>query len=173
MNGVEVLQFALGHAFGILGQVTADVSPELADWQPPGIANPIGSTYWHLLSSVDHIVHRWCQGVESLDERQGWRERALTVSLPEPEHGGDWLAYMRAIRVDIPTLHEYAQALHGAIQGWLDSLTPEDLGRTIETPAGEQSLGQLVEVFVIWHANSHCGEIAALKGCQGAKGYPF
>jgi len=34
-------------------------------------------------------------------------------------------------------------------------------------------MGQLMETFVMWHINVHCGGISALKGCQGAKGYPF
>jgi len=34
-------------------------------------------------------------------------------------------------------------------------------------------MGQLMETFIIWHNNVRCGEIWALKGCQGAKGYPF
>jgi hypothetical protein len=55
----------------------------------------------------------------------------------------------------------------------LASITPEDLERKIDTPIGELNLGQLLETFVIWHVNAHCGEISALKGCQGAKGYPF
>lgn len=173
MNTVELTQYALGNAFGILGQVTADLTQEQADWISPGIANPIGATFWHTATGVDHVVHKWCMDQEPLSERDGWREKVLTVSAPEPAHDGDWLAYMQAIRVDLSVLGEYAQAVADATQGWLGSLTPEDLERKIETPIGEQNLGQLVETFVIWHINAHCGEIAALKGCQGAKGYPF
>jgi hypothetical protein len=173
MNTIELTQYALGNAFGILGQVTADLTQEQADWLPSGIANPIGATYWHTISSVDHIVHKWCMDEEPLSERANWQEKALTASIPEPEHGGDWLAYMQAIRVDLLALGEYAKAVAEATQAWLGSLTPEDLERTLETPAGEQKLGQLVQTFVIWHINAHCGEIAALKGCQGARGYPF
>ena len=173
MNAVELLQFSLGNAFGILGDVTADLTQDQADWQPPGIANPIGATYWHTISSTDDIVYRWALSQEPLRQRDGWDDRVLTVSAPEPEHGGDWLAYMRTIRVDLPTLHDYAAAVAGALQGWLGSLTPEDLERAIATPIGERTLAQILAVFVIWHIDAHCGEISALKGCQGAKGYPF
>ena len=34
MNTIELTQFALGNAFGILGQVTADLTQEQADWLP-------------------------------------------------------------------------------------------------------------------------------------------
>ena len=53
------------------------------------------------------------------------------------------------------------------------SLTPEDLERTISTLVGEYTLDQYLEIFIIWHINAHCGELSALKGCQGLKGYPW
>jgi hypothetical protein len=173
MNTVELIRYSLNNAFDILGQVTSDLTPELADWTPPGIANPIGATYWHAVSGVDEVVYGWGMGQAPLHKRDGWREKVLTVAAPEPEHGGDYLAYMRAIRVDLPTLHDYTRAVAESVQCWLASLTPADLEREIDSPLGKVNLAQLLEVFVIWHINAHCGEIAALKGCQGARGYPF
>jgi hypothetical protein len=173
MNTVELVQYSLGNAFGILEQVVADLTQEQADWTPPGIANPIGATYWHTVSSVDEIVCKWIKGEESLRQKGGWQEKVLTVAVPEPGHGEDYLAYMQAIRVDIAALHAYSKAVAEAIQCWLASLTPEDLARELETPIGKLGVGQTLETFVIWHINAHCGEIAALKGCLGVKGYPF
>ncbi|MFN2292203.1 MAG: DinB family protein [Anaerolineae bacterium] len=176
MNTVELLSYSLENAVGILRQVTADLSQEQADWQPPGMANPVGALYWHTLTSADYVVHQWCMGLAPLSEREGWRERALALAVPEPDHGAEdseHLAYMRTLRVDLPALHEYAGALGEALRTWLASLGPEDLERTIQTPVGELNVAQLLETFVIWHINAHCGEISALKGCQGARGYPF
>ncbi|MCL7452060.1 MAG: DinB family protein [Anaerolineae bacterium] len=176
MNTVELLSYSLDNALGILGQVTADLTQEQADWQPPGMANPAGALYWHTLTSADYVVHQWCMGEPPLSERGGWQPKMLAVSVPEPVHGADQLVhreYMCGLRIDLPAVHEYAQALGAAIRGWLSSMTPEDLERIVQTPAGELNLAQLLETFVIWHINAHCGEISALKGCQGARGYPF
>ncbi len=173
MNTVELTKYAFGNAFDILSQVTADLTQEQADWTPPGIANPIGATYWHTVSGADEVVCKWIRGQEPLHQRGGWQAKVLTVSAPDPGHGGDYLAYMRAIRVDVPALHEYARAVAEALREWLASLAPEDLEREMETPIGKLSVGQVLETFVIWHVNAHCGEISALKGCQGARGYPF
>lgn len=171
MNTVELTQYALGNALGILGQVTANLTQEQADWNPPGIANSIGALYWHTLSSADEIVNGWCRGQAPLSKQAGWQAKALTASAPEGEQ--DVRAQMQAIRVDLPAMHEYAQAVAGSIQSWLATLTPEDLEREMDTPIGKLNLGQLLMVFVIWHIDAHCGEISALKGCQGAQGYPF
>jgi hypothetical protein len=173
MNTVELIQYSLGNAFGILGQVVADLRQDQADWAPPGIANPIGATYWHTTSSVDDIVHQWIRGESPLRQKEGWQERVLTTAAPEPGDGGDMLATMQTIRVDMAALHAYTQAVAESVQGWLATLTPDDLARQLETPVGKLGLGQMLETFVIWHINAHCGEIAALKGCLGVKGYPF
>jgi hypothetical protein len=171
MNTVELVQFSLGNAFGILGQVTADLTQEQADWVPPGLANPIGALYWHTMSSVDYIVHKWCQGEEPLSQEAGWQERVLIAEAQV--EGEETLEQMRAMRVNLPELHNYARAVAEAAQGWVASLEPKSLERKISTPLGEQTLAELLETFVIWHINAHCGEVAALKGCLGAKGYPF
>jgi hypothetical protein len=171
MNTVDLIQYSLGNAFGILGQVTADLSQEQADWTPPGCANPIGALYWHTLASVDQIVHAWGMGQAPLSQRADWQDKILVGAPPQEEPGRP--PDMRGVRVDLPALHQYAQAVAQASQAWLAELTPEDLERELETPVGELNLGQMLEIFVIWHINAHCGEISALKGCQGAQGYPF
>jgi hypothetical protein len=161
----------LGNAFAILSQVTEDLTQEQADWTPPGIANPIGATYWHTIEGADYIVHKWMAGQTPLCESAGWKEKVLLV--PGPESETMTLEQMQAIRVDLPALHQYAEATAEALQAWLGSLCAEDLERKLQSPIGELSVGQMLETFVIWHINAHCGEISALKGCLGVKGYPF
>jgi hypothetical protein len=171
MNTVELIQYSLGNALGVLGQVTADLTQEQADWMPPGTANPIGGLYWHTIASMDMVVHGWGMGEAPLSKTAGWQEKVLISSGPEVEEGRP--PDIREARIDLPAMHQYAKAVQEVAQNWLSSLNPDDLGRKIETPIGELSLGQMLATFVIWHIDAHCGEIAALKGCQGAKGYPF
>jgi hypothetical protein len=171
MNAIDLLKYSMGNAFGILSQVTADLTQEQADWVPPGIANPIGGTLWHAVSGADMVVFKWCGGQTPLFERSDWREKVLLSSGPEGE--SETREHLLSIKIDLPAMHAYSQALAEAIQEWLDSLTAEDLAQAQETPVGEMTLGQMLETFVIWHINAHCGEIAALKGCLGAQGYPF
>lgn len=171
MNTVELLQFSLKNALSILGEVMGDVTQEQADWQPPGLANPIGATYWHLITGTDELVHGWCMGQAPLSATAGWGERILLVPAPEGEE--DLAVILRTVRVNLPAMHEYSRAVAEAADEWLASLVPEDLERSLETPIGEINLGQMLATFGVWHIDSHCGEIAALKGCQGARGYPF
>ncbi|HNS49757.1 MAG TPA: DinB family protein [Anaerolineae bacterium] len=173
MNTVELVQHSVRSAFEILEQVTDDLTPAQADWAPPGCANPIGAMYWHTISGADEVVYRWFEGGPCLHEREGWRARVLRVDVPEPQGSEGWLEWMRAIRVDLPAMHDYARAVAADLDTWLASKAPEDLDRIVHTPIGDFPVAVALDTFVIWHINAHCGEISALKGCQGAKGYPF
>jgi uncharacterized damage-inducible protein DinB len=157
MNTVELTQYALSNAFDLLQQVVADLTQEQADWVPPGTASTIGAVYSHTITYVDFIVQRVCIGQSDADFAE-----------PPPEE-----IRMQQVQVDLSALHEYADQVQSAAQEWLSTLTPADLDRRRNTSAGELNLGQLLESYIIWHINAHCGEISALKGCQGLKGYPW
>ncbi len=158
MNTVDLLQFSLGAAFDILGQVTADLTQEQADWRPPGTANTIGSIYSHILTYVDYCVRTYL--IEG-------KPQPVTVESRPAE------LWMRDVQADLAELHAYAAEVRSTALNWLASLAPEDLEHRELTTAGEINQAQAVELFVIWHINAHCGEISALKGCQGLKGYPW
>jgi hypothetical protein len=157
MNTVELLQFSLDFAFEILSQVTADLTQEQADWAPPGTASSIGSNYSHIITYVDFMLQNVC--IPQSDE---------IFKTPPPDR-----IMMQHVQVDLAALHKYAGEVRSAAQDWLSTLTPADLEQKFVTSVGELNMGQYLEAYIIWHINAHCGEIAAFKGCQGAKGYPW
>jgi hypothetical protein len=199
MNTIELIQSSLGFAFDILEHVVSDLTQEQADWMPPGNASPIGSLYWHAVGYSDQLVHEWCMapfrlytqqqwleaklakrelgmGQAPLRHSAGWQDKVVIAAPPENPADPYWelRAAREGLQVDLVALHDYAQATAQALQSWLTSLTPEDLEeRSVPTPIGDYRLGSFLEFFVIWHINVHCGEISALKGCQGLKGYPW
>jgi hypothetical protein len=198
MNAVELIHFSLGLAFEHLEHLVKDLTQEQADWLPPGNANPIGSLYWHTVGYSDQLVHEWCMepfvdltieewfeakrakrelgmGQAPLRHSAGWQEKVVIASSPENPEDPYWdLRNAREdLRVDLPALHDYARATAQTLESWVASLAPEDLERSIPTPIGDYNLGPFLEFFIIWHINVHCGEISALKGCQGLKGYPW
>ena len=158
MNTVELLQFSLGASFDILSSVTADLTQEQADWRPPGTANTIGSIYSHILTYVDYVVRNYfIQG----------KPQPVTVESRPAE------LWMHDVQVDLSELHAYAAEVLSTALNWLSTLAPEDLERRELTTAGEMNLAQAVQAFIVWQISAHCGEISALKGCQGLKGYPW
>jgi hypothetical protein len=158
MNTVELIHYSMGIAFDILGQVTADLTQEQADWRPPGTANTISAVYCHTVTYVDHFVRNYC-----LEGKP----------LPESIDSAPAVLWMQDVEADLSELHQFASDVRSYAQDWLSSLTPADLERRRHTTLGELSVGQMLELYLIWHMNAHCGEISALKGCQGLKGYPW
>ncbi len=114
MNTVDLLQFSLGAAFDVLGQVTADLTQEQADWRPPGTANTIGSVYSHILTYVDYYVRNYC--IEGKPQPETVESRPAELC-------------MQDVQVDLSELHAYAGQVRSTAQNWLSSLTPEDLER--------------------------------------------
>jgi hypothetical protein len=171
MNTIELLCFSLKNGFDLLGAVTGDLTQEQADWVPPGTALSIGTLYWHVISSTDYLLHDWCLGEAPLSQRDHWEEEVVLSS--EPPEEGAHAATVRPVRVDLAAMHDYTRVIADEALAWLAGLAPDDLERQVQTPVGELNLAQMLEVFVVWHLSAHCGEISALKGCQGARGYPF
>jgi uncharacterized damage-inducible protein DinB len=69
-------------------------------------------------------------------------------------------------------LLEYQKAVWAATDTYLAGLTAEDLDRKVILGKREMTAAELL-IMAIHQSLSHTGEIAALKGVQGAKGLPI
>ena len=71
-------------------------------------------------------------------------------------------------------MRRYGQAVYAATDQYLDSIPPEEPGRSIDL--SQFGLGKQTVLFlltaILSNASLHTGEISCLKGLQGAKGYP-
>jgi DinB superfamily len=167
----------LGH--WLLDGTMADVSDAQAHFTPPGRANPIGATFAHLVCSEDMIVNGMLQQHPPLAASSHADKLGLSEPMPTPG-SADWseayAAWTRRVRVDLPALTAYAQAVYGATDAYIASLSDMDLDRELDLSGvgfGTQKLGWVLNFLVLNHIGTETGEISALKGIQGAKGYPF
>lgn len=165
-------------AHWLLEETISDVSDEMGRFAPPGKALPIGAAYVHYVTGEDWTVHSLFQGVAPLMAGP-WAGRT-GVSEPLPEPGDDWAgrfaAWSRRVRVDLAAFRAYAKAVYEATDVYLASLADAELSREVDLSAmgmGKQTVGFVLNNAMLGHAFCHCGEISALKGVQGKKGYPF
>lgn len=174
MDVRSALREQIEGAHQVLEQTMADVTPEQAQWSPPGKANPLGATYAHAILGEDMMVNGLLKGSPPFVAMTFAGRAGLSEPPPAPGQDiGDWA---RRVQVDLTAAREYAQAVYKNTSDYISSLTDDDLQRTIDLTAmglGKQSLGWVLGNIVIWHINAHCGEVSCLKGLQGAKGYPF
>ena len=173
----ELLRSAIRDARQVLEGTMADVSQALADFIPPGLANPLGATYAHVVCSEDMVVQGMFRQVPPLLATT-WAGRT-GLSEPMPTPGPDWAEYgpwTRRVKVDLDALRAYAQAVGVQTDGWLSGLGDADLDRPMDLSAiglGQHTWATAIALLVGNHLGTEAGEIAVLKGIQGARGYPI
>jgi hypothetical protein len=177
---VSFLREQLKGAHRLLEGTMEGVTAEQAHWAPPGTANPIGASYAHIVLSEDGTVHGMLKGAAPLLATTWVGKTGVGEPPPGPDPARpgfpDWSEWARRVRVDLPALRTYAQAVYAATDEYLASLTDKDLDRPVDLSAlglKQYTARQLLTGGVLGNAQTHCGEIACLKGLQGAKGYPF
>jgi hypothetical protein len=171
MSAIALLREQIQHAHELLDATVADVTPEQAHWVPPGTANPLSATYVHAIASEDAVVQMILQGGAPLYATV-WEGRT-GISEVQPLSSPEWA---RRVQVDLPALHEYARAVHGATAAYLATLADSDLARTIDLSnlsLGQMNVGAILSRLLLSHVDNMCGEISCLKGLQGGRGYPM
>ena len=170
MNGVEVLREAFRNSHVWFDGTIADVTPEQATRDFGGLTNSIGGTIAHNLQGEDYFITRE-QGREPLWVTGGWEQRVGVPFLMNMDR-----QQSLAANPDLNALREYAKAVYANTEAYLDSISDADLDKEIDLSSfgmGKPLLGSFLTMFSVGNNFAHTGEISALKGTLGAKGYPF
>jgi hypothetical protein len=175
MDAVDVVRHATKRAWDWLEYtVVRDVTQEQANRRPPGTANTIGATYAHAIVTADEDINRVMYGRPTLVESR-WNGQA---GLGSKYRFGEWNAWDPRVEVEWDTLRAYARDVHAWLLGSLGRLTEADLEMPVDMAVspGGSGLGRWkgIDIYVLhgWsHIYMHGGEIACLKGIQGAQGY--
>ena len=146
-----------------------DVTIEQFNWSPPGTMNTISATFIHLTSVEDHFVQGILQGKPRVWDDQGWSEK--TGVKKTPSIGENWDEF-KHLHLQPANFLEYQKAVWAATDAYMTELTAEDLDRKVKLGQREMTVAELL-MMAANQALSHTGEIAALKGIQGAKGLPI
>lgn len=170
MDAITLLKSAFDAAHGWYGGTVADVTEDVANVVPAGTAHPIGSQMAHIVQSEDALINM-AQGRAPLWERDGYGQRlGLPFLITQTAEGS------RAFRLRPADLADYTAAVHAQTKAYLDGLTPEDLDRPVDLSGWGMDaapLGGFLANFALGNTFAHTGEISALKGTQGLRGYPF
>jgi hypothetical protein len=180
-SGINVwIREQLKSAHWTLEATMKDVNGEMAHWAPPGIALPIGAAYAHYVTSEDMLVNGLIKGgvplfVGSHAGKTGLSEPPPNAATAK-DQSGDLAGWCRRVHVDLAVFRDYGKSVYAATDAYLATMPDTELDRMVDLSSvgmGTQSIGFVLKNAVIGHAYCHCGEIAALKGVQGKKGYPF
>ena len=169
MGAIDQIRAGYKTMHDFLEGTVADVTADQAHWSPPGSARPIGAQYAHVLFTEDGIVGGMLRGAAPL---MATRFAGKTGASEPPPQGFNWGEWASSVKVDLPSLREYGNAVYAATDEYLATVSEADLAREVDMgPNGKYTVGALLNI-VMGNAAWHTGEIACLKGLQGGKGYP-
>ncbi len=171
MNAIGTIRESIQWGHQLLEMVMADVTDEQARWTPPGKANPIGALYAHAVLSADGVVNGMLKGAAPRFATE-WAGQVGALP-PQMSLTFDWA---RSVQPDLPALRHYGQTVIADAEAYLEQLAEADLDRELDLAAaglGKRRVSWILNALVAAHLNNMAGEISALKGVQGAKGYPF
>lgn len=171
MTRVELLRAQLKQAHDAIEETMEDVTQELLDRMPPGTANPLRERYAHHVTAEDSLVHLILQGKPPLMSST-WQGR---TGIDEPRFGSD-PQYARRVRVQLAPARAYAREVYAASDAYLSTLGDADLDRKIDMSTvgfGEVPVWFVLSRLVIGHVYEVHGEIAAVKGTLGVRGYRY
>ena len=171
MDAKPLVKTLLGRSREVLEGILADVQSEHVHWLPPGKALPIGALYVHVLTAEDFFIQGLLKGGTPLWDST-WKGK-MGLSEPRPPRGEPWENWARRVRIDLPTLREYAKAVFAATDAYVDSLSEPEFAREVEFFGRKMPLAAFCLGVMCTHSANHAGEISTLKGLQGLKGYPF
>ena len=171
MDAISLLQQQIQTSREMMEGTVADLTQQQAEHDPGGKAMKAGALYAHSIVGEDFFINSILQGGQPLMATSF----AGKSGISEPPPAGPGLdEWAKRVKIDLPALRAYAQAVYQSTDKYVSSLKPEDLTREIQMQElGKQSLAWVLSMIAVVHPSNHCGEISCLKGVQGAKGYPF
>lgn len=176
MTALALLKAQIKNARETFEGTAADILTDHVHKDPGGKAFPLGALYAHLIFSEDVIIQGMLQGKAPLSETS-YKGKTGT-SEPMPAMDAHWSEnnekWSKTVQVDLQELRAYAQAVYAATDAYVESITDTDLDTLIDLGDwGKKTVAELLYSFVIAHTNSLAGELSAIKGVHGVKGYQF
>ncbi len=144
------------------------VDTQVAHFQPGGVVSPIAGHAAHAVTGVDFLL------LGTLGNQTPLLASTFAgkTGVSKPSQDGDWLGIDRGVVMNVAEFAAYQEAVFAALDQWLAGLQDSDLVREVESNFGKFTVGWWLNTMLL-NTFSHTGEIAAIKGLQGLKGYPF
>lgn len=176
ISPLQLLKEQLKSARDTFDSTAADIKPEDLHTDPGKKALTIAATYAHLIFSEDEIIHRMLQKTVPL-YKSSWKDKT-GASEPMPEMDANWEAnhekWSKTVQIDWEQIQKYTKAVYEETDKYINSIKDEDLEKEVDLGDwGKKTVAHLLYSFIIGHTNNLAGELSALKGVLGSKGYPF
>lgn len=175
-TSIQLIKDIVTSAREVFEGTIADLTPKMAHQDPGGKAMTIAGAYAHLVFSEDYIIHGMLQKTDPLyktDFANKTGASALMPNMSDQNFSQQHEEWYKTIKLDLPKFREYSQAVYIETDKYVDSLNDSDLEQVIELEWGNKTIAYLLYSYIAGHTNNLAGEVSALKGVLGSKGYTF
>lgn len=178
LTPLQILKDEIKNARETLEGTVADIKEEHLHKNPGGKASTLAGAYAHLISSEDVIVQSMLQGKAPLYETTFSGKTGASEIMPamDAQWAESHAKWSKSVQLDLAKFREYAQAVYEATDEYLSGLSDEDVEGDVDLSSlgmGSKQLAYLLYAFIAGHTNNLAGEISAIKGVFGERGYPF
>jgi len=159
----EVLRDAFTRLIEHVHELTDGLTDEASFFRPSPGANSIAWLIWHSARVQDAQV---CDiaGTEQVWIRDGWAER-FGLDLPRADTGyGHSADDVGKVRVGADLLAGYYHGVHKRTLEYIASVTPDELGRVVDTRWNPPVTASVRLVSIIDDCAQHLGQAAYVQG---------
>ena len=170
MEVKELIRSGLENVQRTVDRTLDGLTHDEVSWHPRPDANSIGLILLHMARSEDSFVNRVIQGKTQVWESGKWFEKLNKG----PDDSGAHYTAEQVAGFAVPDMKEllaYAAAVRQQTLDYLETLTPDMLGREIIMPQmgpvkrPPSSVGRILMMNVT-HLSQHAGEISYIRGLK-------
>lgn len=159
----DVLADAFSRIHDQFGSLAEDLPAGIATYRPDAEANSITWLLWHLARvQDDHVAD--AAGMEQVWTGRGWQQRFGLPFEADATGYGQTPEEVGAVRVSAELLSGYHADVHAQTMSYVDSLTPGELQRIVDTRWDPPVTVSVRLVSVIGDCMQHLGQAAYVHG---------
>lgn len=167
---VNLLRAQFEQSKSVLEGTMDGVTSEVAHKDVGGTTGTIAANLAHIISGLDAFMLSSLTGNPPMLASSHAQTHGMSELQPQGEDSSQWF---KSVQVDLEAMHKYGLDVFKAVDDHLATMSDSDLEAKIDMGSfGEQSRSWLCTIMLL-NNSWHTGEIAAIKGMQGLKGYPF
>jgi uncharacterized protein DUF664 len=162
----ELLRDSFTRLIEHVEDLTDGLTDEVSFFRPTGTANSISWLIWHS-ARVQDLQLCDIAGIEQVWTRDGWKDR-FGLDLTGNDHGfGHSPEEVGKVRVPADLLAGYYHAVHKGTLEYIASVTPDELGRVVDTHWTPPVTASARLVSIIDDCAQHLGQAAYVRGMAG------